>query len=135
MRKIWISIIAFILLFTALARADRHTVELRLIVDRGGVEAPTRDGGHERLGPPLVAPLAIARVSVAGTEVKLALAPSSARDVERATAANVNHRVAIVVDGTVQCAPVLKEAIRGAAVSITLRSPDDARALAHALER
>ncbi len=51
--------------------------------------------------------------------VALSLSPSAARDFERLTAANVDKRLAIVLDGIVKSAPNINEKIAGGQVSIS----------------
>jgi preprotein translocase subunit SecD len=53
---------------------------------------------------------------------------------EQATARNLGHQLAIVINGLVESAPTIKEPIHGGHLSITLRSPEAARALASALK-
>jgi hypothetical protein len=128
---------AFMLtLLSALARAERPTVEVRLVVTSGGSEFPTRDGQRLRLGAPLVpAPLAIdaSAVAAVGAEVRVTLAAPSAQAFAAATAKHRGEKLAIVVDGVVQAAPVLRDAITSGKISITVRSPDEAERLARTL--
>jgi preprotein translocase subunit SecD len=128
-------IAAFLLaLFSITAHADRPTIDVRLVVDSGGSELPARDGGRVRLGPSLVPPpFAIERAVAHGAAVELELAPATARAFAAATAREKGHRAAIVVDGVVQDAPVIREAVTGGRVLVTLRSPAEAQQLARAL--
>ncbi|HEY2743949.1 MAG TPA: hypothetical protein VGL86_04985 [Polyangia bacterium] len=131
-------VLAFLLaLACAPAHADRAaTIDLRVVVADGGTTFRARDGAALQLGPSLLtAPFTIADAHAAGTEVQLTLAPPTARSFAALTAAHRGDKVAILVDGVVQSAPVIRGAITGGKVSITLRSPDDAAALAHALTK
>lgn len=134
MRTLSIMIAVVAALSSAAARANRPVVELRLVVDAQGTEFPTADGKRVRLGAPLVpAPFDITRAAAHGSQVELLLAPAAAHAFEAATAKQQGRALAIVVDGVVESAPVIRDAVKGGKVSITLRSPADAQALAHAL--
>jgi preprotein translocase subunit SecD len=130
-------VLAFLFaLVSASAHADRAAVDLRVVVADNGTPFPARDGAALRLGPSLLtAPFAIADVHATGAEVQLTLAPATARSFAALTAAHRGDKLAIVVDGVVQSAPVVRDAITGGKVSITLRSPDDAAALARSLTK
>jgi preprotein translocase subunit SecD len=78
--------------------------------------------------------LTVQDVAVAGSEVKLTLTPDSAKSLATITRAHVGDKVAIVVGGAVQSTPVVRGPIVNGKVSITLRSPDDAAALARSLK-
>lgn len=78
--------------------------------------------------------LAVQRVTVAGSEVDLTLTPDSAKSFAALTRAHVGDTLAIVVGGVVQSAPVVRDPITGGKVSITLRSPEAAAALARSLK-
>jgi preprotein translocase subunit SecD len=134
MRTPILALVAFAsLIVVAPARAERPAVQARVVVERGGTEFPTRDGARLQLGPPLVLEIASARAEAA--EVRLELSPPAARELETVTARNQGRRLALVVDGVVQAAPVIRDPIRGGQVSVTLRSADEAAALARALTR
>ncbi len=131
-------VLAFLFaLVSASAHADRAAaIDLRVVVPDGGTTFPARDGAALRLGPSLLtAPLAITDAHAAGAEVQLTLAPPAAKSFAALTAAHRGDKLAIVVDGVVQSAPLIRDAITGGKVSITLRSPDDAAALARSLTK
>lgn len=56
--------------------------------------------------------------------VAVTLSPSGARRFEAVTAANVNRRLAILIDGKVTSAPVIRSKIAGGHVSITMGAGD-----------
>ena len=118
------------------ARAERAAaIDLRLVTPTGA-SFPTRDGAPLHLGPSLLtAPFALDDVQAAGAEVRLTLAPATATSFAALTAAHRGETLAIVVGGVVQSAPVIRDAIAGGKVSITLRSAADAAALARSLAR
>jgi preprotein translocase subunit SecD len=78
--------------------------------------------------------LAVQEVAVAGSEVKLTLTPDSAKSLATITRAHVGDKVAIFVGGAVQSTPVIRDPIVNGKVSVTLRTPDDAAALARSLK-
>ena len=78
--------------------------------------------------------LAVQNVAVAGSEVELTLTPESAKSFAAITRAHVGDKVAISVGGKVQSTPVIRGPIVAGRVSITLRSPEDAAALARSLQ-
>ena len=80
-------------------------------------------------------PLTAADAKAVGSEVRVTLAPDSAKSFETLTAAHRGEKLDIVVDGKVQASPLLRDAIRGGKLSISLRSPDAATALAKSLSR
>ena len=86
-------------------------------------EAPRTRGGH---GP----------ASGEGATVHIELAPASAERFRAFTASHVKRRLAIVVDGVVESAPVILSAIDGGRLTITMgaASPEDQLAAARALE-
>ena len=118
------------------ARADHAAaVDLRLVTPTGA-SFPTRDGAPVHLGPSLLTtPFTIDSATAVGSEVRLTLAPATARSFAALTAANRGHELAILVGGVVQSAPLIRDAIGGGKVSITLHSADDAAALARSLTR
>lgn len=130
-------VLAFVSSFVcASAFADRSAIDLRVVVPSGGTTLPDRDGTAIHVGPSLLtAPFAITEAHAAGSEVKLTLAPDTAKSFAALTAAHRNEKVAIIVDGVVQSAPVIRGPIVGGKVSITLQSADDAAALARSLMR
>jgi len=75
-----------------------------------------------------------ATVDVRGSEVKLGLTPESAKSFAAITRAHIGDKVAISVGGKVLSAPVIRGPIETGKVSITLRSPDEAAALARSLQ-
>lgn len=87
--------------------------------------AVTRDG--TRL------PLTVDDVHAAGTEVRVTLAPDSAKSFAALTAAHRGEHVDIVVDGKVEASPLVRDAITHGKVKITLRSAAAAAELARAL--
>lgn len=87
----------------------------------------TRDGAK--------LPLTADDARAVGTEVRVTLAPESARSFAALTAAHRGEKLDIVVDGVVQSSPVIRDAITSGKVSITLRSADDAARLARSLTR
>src|SRR5947209_8736380 len=97
---------------------------------------------EERLLVKKKADLAGDRVSNAGASyekdgwvVHLHFDPEGAKQFGNITAANVHHRFAIVLDGGIQSAPVIQDAIYGGDAQITGRfSEDEARSLASVLE-
>jgi hypothetical protein len=116
------------------AHADRSTIDLRVVVANGDTRLPTSDGAELHVGPSLLtAPFIIAEAHAAGASVQLTLAPATAKSFAALTAAHVGDRLAIIVGGVVQSTPVIRDPITGGKVSITLRSADDAAALARAL--
>lgn len=128
-------LITFLLVFIgAVARADHAAIDLRLVVSDGGTSFATHDGAALRLGSSLLAsPFEIEGASVSGSAVQLTLAPATARSFAALTTAHRGQKLAIVVGGVVQGAPVIRDPITGGKVSITLRSPDEAAALARSL--
>ena len=75
-----------------------------------------------------------ATVDVRGSEVQLTLTPESAKSFAAITRAHVGDKVAISVGGKVQSTPIIRDPITTGKVSITLRSPDEAAALARSLK-
>jgi SecD/SecF fusion protein len=70
-----------------------------------------------------------------GWVVHLRFDAEGAKEFGRITAANVHHRFAIVLDGLIQSAPVIQDAIYGGDAQITGRfAEDEARSLASVLE-
>jgi SecD/SecF fusion protein len=70
-----------------------------------------------------------------GWVVHLRFDAEGAKEFGRITAANVHHRFAIVLDGAIQSAPVIQDAIYGGDAQITGRfTEDEARSLASVLE-
>ncbi len=70
-----------------------------------------------------------------GWVVHLRFDPEGAKEFGRITAANVHHRFAIVLDGAIQSAPVIQDAIYGGDAQITGRfTEEEARSLASVLE-
>ena len=80
-------------------------------------------------------PLTAADAQAVGSEVRVTLAPESAKSFAALTAAHRGEKLDIVVDGKVQASPVLRDPITSGKVSITLRSADEAAALAKSLSR
>jgi preprotein translocase subunit SecD len=78
--------------------------------------------------------LAVQDVAVSGSEVKLTLTPESAKSFAAITRAHVGDKIAISVGGEVRSTPVVRGPITAGKVSITLRSPDEAAALARSLK-
>lgn len=120
------------LLFASIASARPATVEARPVVAAGGSELPTRDGAHLRVGA-LIAPLAVARAEAVAAEVRVDLDEKSGRAFADASARHVGERIALIVDGVIVSAPVLRDPIVRGKLWITLRSPADAQSLARAL--
>lgn len=97
---------------------------------------------EERLLVKKKADLSGDRVSSAGASyekegwvVHLRFDPEGAKEFGRITAANVHHRFAIVLDGVIQSAPVIQDAIYGGDAQITGRfTEEEARGLASVLE-
>src|SRR5438270_2728270 len=97
---------------------------------------------EERLLVKKKADLAGDRVSNAGASyekdgwvVHLHFDPEGAKQFGNITAANVHHRFAIVLDGIIQSAPVIQDAIYGGDAQITGRfTEEEARGLASVLE-
>ncbi len=70
-----------------------------------------------------------------GWVVHMRFDPEGAKEFGRITAANVHHRFAIVLDGVIQSAPVIQDAIYGGDAQITGRfAEEEARGLASVLE-
>lgn len=70
-----------------------------------------------------------------GWVVHLRFDAEGAKEFGRITAANVHHRFAIVLDGVIQSAPVIQDAIYGGEAQITGRfTEEEARGLASVLE-
>ena len=70
-----------------------------------------------------------------GWVVHLRFDAEGAKEFGRITAANVHHRFAIVLDGVIQSAPVIQDAIYGGDAQITGRfTEEEARSLASVLE-
>ena len=70
-----------------------------------------------------------------GWVVHMRFDPEGAKEFGRITAANVHHRFAIVLDGVIQSAPVIQDAIYGGDAQITGRfTEEEARGLASVLE-
>src|SRR4051794_19166010 len=111
MRKLFLSML-LVLALAASALAKRPLVEARLVVDSRATSFPTQEGNRLLLGPPL-APFEITGATARQSEVQLVLAPATAAAFEQATANNVGHQLAIVVDGVVQSTPLVREKIRG----------------------
>ncbi len=130
-------VLAFLLsLVCASAHADRATIDLRIVVSGGGTTLPTSDGAKLHVGPSLLtAPFVITEAHAAGESVQLTLAPATARSFAALTAAHVGDKLAIIVAGVVQSALVIRDPVSGGKVSLTLRSADDASALARALSK
>ena len=137
MRTLSLVLTFLLALVSTSARADRPaTIDLRVVVTDGGASFPARDGAALRLGPSLLtAPFTITDAHVAGSEVQLTLAPPTAKSLAAITAAHRGDKLAILADGVVVSAPIVRDAISGGKVSITLRSPDDASALARSLTK
>src|SRR5881409_1001047 len=97
---------------------------------------------EERLLVKKKADLSGDRVSGAGASyekegwmVHLRFDPDGAKQFGNITAANVHHRFAIVLDGVIQSAPVIQDAIYGGDAQITGRfTEEEARGLASVLE-
>jgi preprotein translocase subunit SecD len=116
------------------AAAKRPAVELRLVAQSGGVTFATSDRETVQLEPPLVAaPADSLEAKAIGSEVQLVLSPSIAKAFAAATAKNKGRRLAIVVDGVVQGTPIIRDAIAGGRVSVTLQAPEKAQELARRL--
>lgn len=134
MRTIMFVVAFLFALVPASVRAEHPSIDLRAVVTDGGTVFPARDGAALHLGPSLLtAPFTITEAHAAGTEVRLTLAPPTAKSFAALTAAHRGDKVAILVGGVVQSAPVIRDAITGGKVSITLRSSADAAALARSL--
>ena len=69
-----------------------------------------------------------------GTAVQVELTPAGTTRFAEATTANVGRKMAIVVDGKVVAAPVVREAITGGRVTITLMDAAAAADLAKRLQ-
>src|ERR1041385_8313892 len=124
-------------------------LEFRLVYPDNGERLQKIDGGKERHFPPFrgakqkkKADLSGERVSSAGASyekdgwvVHLRFDAEGAKQFGNITAANVHHRFAIVLDGVIQSAPVIQDAIYGGDAQITGRfTEDEARGLASVLE-
>src|SRR5438309_5605716 len=105
-------------------------------------QVPGEKPVEERLLVKKKADLSGDRVSSAGASyekdgwvVHLRFDPEGAKKFGDITAANVHHRFAIVLDGVIQSAPVIQDAIYGGDAQITGRfSEEEARGLASVLE-
>ncbi|MDB4964944.1 MAG: hypothetical protein JWN44_633 [Myxococcales bacterium] len=105
------------------AAAKPPAIELRLVAPSGGA-----------LEPPLLSvPADGVHAEASGSAVLVVLPPSVAKTLESATAQNRGRSLAIVIDGVVESAPVIKDTIRDGKLSITLRSAADAQRLARHL--
>ncbi len=129
------AILLFVILVLAgIARADSPSIDLRLVADSGGATFHMRDGRPLQLGPSLLPlPLGISRVKAAGSAVQVMLATRTAKSFEDATGRNQGRRLAIVVGGIVQCAPLIKAPIVDGNMLITLDSAAEAAELARSL--
>ncbi|WP_394827991.1 SecDF P1 head subdomain-containing protein [Pendulispora albinea] len=109
-------------------------VELRLVATAGGEEVKTVEGAVVHLEKEVVLSQAdIVEAHASGSNVELRLTPGGARALHDVTSANVGRKLAAVVDGTVQATPVIREAIQGEHLVISLRSSQEAGALAQRL--
>jgi len=72
------------------------------------------------------------RSGIPDVYVSITLNDEAARRFEEATGANVNRRIAIIVDGQVNSAPVVKTKIGGGRMSITMAQGDPDKQLAEA---
>lgn len=120
-------------------------LDFRLVVDprAGTLETPPitlkrRDGGIERVEDNILMTGSLIDTAVVeinpGTneiEVVLRLNPVGGKTFERITADNVGRQLAIILDGVVQSAPVIRERIGGGSAQITGGfTPDEAHRLA-----
>lgn len=80
-------------------------------------------------------PLTAADAQAVGSEVRVTLTPDSAKSFAALIAAHRGEKLDLVVDGKVQASPLLRDPITGGKVSITLRSAEEAAALAKSLSR
>src|SRR6185312_4492828 len=83
-------VVAFLFaLVPASVRAEPPSIDLRAVVTDGGTVFPARDGAAPHLGPSLLtAPFTITEAHAAGTEVRLTLAPPTAKSFAALTAAH-----------------------------------------------
>jgi preprotein translocase subunit SecD len=129
-----ISVALIIFFFSLPAAAKRPAIELRLVAQSGGVAFQTSDRETVQLEPPLVAlPADAFEARAVGSAVEIVLSQSVAKAFETATGKNVGRRLAIVVDGIVQGTPIIRDAITGGRVSVTLQAPEKAQELARRL--
>ena len=80
-------------------------------------------------------PLTVDDAKAVGSEVRVTVAPASAKSFGALTAAHRGEKLDLVVGGVVQASPVIRDSITTGKVSITLRSADDAARLARSLSQ
>lgn len=108
-------------------------LELRLVADApgAGTPHPVVDGTTLRLEDvPIVTTSHVSGVKVLGADVNVILNEAGAAALLEATRNNVGRRIAIVVDGTVQVAPVVRAPIGGGRLGFTASSPAEAEGVA-----
>ncbi len=102
-------------------------LDLRLVATEGGTPTPQLEGGELRLeAASLLSRDDIRGAEADGAAVQVELTPAGATRFAEATKASVGRKMAIVVDGKIVAAPVVREAITGGRVMITF--PDAAAA-------
>lgn len=110
-------------------------LSVRLVAAEGGEPTPQADGGELALeAASLLGPGDIRSARADGMAVQVELTPAAATRFGEATKANVGRKMAIVVDGKVAMAPVVREAITGGRLMITLQDAGAAAALAARLQ-
>jgi preprotein translocase subunit SecD len=114
----------------------KSSLELRLVVSdqADGAAFPTGKGDSVRLAKDsIIGRGDIASAQADGNAVHVTLAPAAAKRFEDFTSKNVGAKLAIVVDGKVKSAPVIKAAISGGHVEVSVGSQKEAELLARSL--
>lgn len=112
---------------TAAAKAHPHVIPLRGDTGFAPIRVPTRT----------TLKVTAAKVvdSPDGTKaVQVDLDPAAAQAFTTLTAASINKKLAIIVDGTAFSAPIVREKITGGRLMISLGATGDAAALLKALQ-
>lgn len=103
-----------------------------------GIEAPAECSPWLLEAPPILTDADVAEASVQIDEslgtpnVSLAFSAVGAARLADVTGASVNRKLAIVVDGRIQSAPVIRERIGGGRAQVTMGGSDASRAFAEA---
>jgi hypothetical protein len=112
-------------------------LEFRLVAvasDDASPVFPTADGSSVRLEREVVLDgSGIAEAKVQGAEVALTMTDAASRAFADFTGAHVGRAVAIVVDGVVDSAPVVKSKIEGGHATLSMKSPEAAERIAREL--
>lgn len=136
MRRLTLLTLVFALAGGALA-ADPPPppLSVRLVATEGGQPTPQVEGDDLALeAASLLGPGDIKSVSADGGAVRVDLTPAAAARFGEATKANIGRKMAIVVDGKILMAPVVREAITGGRLMITVQDAGAAAGLAARLQ-